>query len=61
MDGYDGMFGTTCLDVAPQGELSEYFIFNKKNEQQSNKFSVEKDNFFVLMNPDPEIDQVNIF
>ena len=56
MNGYDGMFGTSCLDVAPQGELSEYFSFDKKNEQKSNKFSVEKDNFFVLMNPDPEID-----
>ena len=49
------MFGTTCLDVAPQGELSEYFNFDGKNEEKSDKLSVEKDNFFVIMNPDPEI------
>ena len=55
MDDYDGIFGTTCLDVAPQGELGEYFNFDDTNQQEQNQLSVDKDNFFVIMNPDPEL------
>ena len=62
MDGYDGIFGTTCIDVAPQGELGEYFNFDDTNAQKDDKFSVEKDNFFVIMNPDMEVwEQANMF
>ena len=40
MNGYDGIFGTICLDVTPQGELDEYFSFDQGLDQQSTYSSV---------------------
>ena len=29
MKGYDGIYGTVCVDVTPVGEMNDYFIFDE--------------------------------
>ena len=57
MKGYDGIFGTNCLDVTPVGDLNDYFnldetLDNRRNQEFNGK---TKDQFFVINNPDPQI------
>ena len=36
-NNYEGIFGTICVDVTPQGELNEYFSFDVAKDELRNE------------------------
>ena len=46
-EGYEAMYGATCIDVNPSGSLNEFIPDNQANSEE---------NFYLVMNPDPALE-----